>query len=141
MSDDWRTRFSADSGLEVGPPTSEDQLQAAEAALGAVFSSELRDLYRVADGVFNGPGQWFMVWPISEVVARNRADWTSAVGVGERLELIGFGDDGAGSPFCVRRNDRPGVVVWCAIGSESIWLADTLMDFWDMWQAGVLPHY
>ena len=138
---DWRSRFVADDGLEVQPPAGEDDVRAAEAALAVMFPTELRELYRVSNGVFDGPGQWFVVWPLADVVAHNRADWSDAVGDSQRLQLVGFGDDGAGAPFCVSRSGRAGVFVWSALDDEAVLLADTLVEFWTRWQADSLPRY
>ena len=45
----------------------------AEAELGATFPGEIRSLYLTSDGVFDEPGQWFVIWPVAELISRNQA--------------------------------------------------------------------
>lgn len=72
-------------------------MKQAEALLGAVFPADLRTLFLATDGVFDQPGQWFVVWPLGEVVTRNQRAWAHESAA--RQELVGFGDDGTGAPF------------------------------------------
>lgn len=112
------------------------------AALEMRFLEELRELYRVSNGIFDGPGQWFVVWPLADVVARNRLDWSQAnAATADRLTLAGFGDDGTGMPFCVPRDGSHSVFVWSALDHEAVLLADTVVEFWTRWRAESLPHY
>ena len=62
---DWRAVLACDDGNQLQPAVSEVELDRAEAMLDAVFSDDLRDLYRATDGVFDKPGQWFVVWPMA----------------------------------------------------------------------------
>jgi hypothetical protein len=103
-------------------------------ALGVVLPDELRVLYQAADGVFDRAGQWFVVWPLAEVVARNRAVW--AYETADRRGLIGFGDDGAGGEFCVPADGSAGVFVWNPIDGVPHPLADTIAGFWAGWSDG-----
>jgi len=112
----------------------------AEAALGAVFPDDLREMYLVSDGVFDRAGQWFVIWPVSEVVTRNRLAW-SVEGSPARRGLVGFGDDGTGAPFCVRRDGGGGVFAWSVIGGEATLLAGTVAGFWSGWVTGTLPAH
>ena len=101
----WRERFESDDRLELRQLVLDAAISGAEATLDATFPGELRELYRVSDGVFNRPGQWFVVWPLAHVVDRNMFDWSEAgVRDADRLTLLGFGDDGTGAAFCVPRD-------------------------------------
>lgn len=137
---DWRQLLSADDGFELRPGGGADDVAAVEAALAAVFPAELRELYLASDGVFDRPGQWFVIWPLSEVVTRNREAW-SLEDSPVRRGLVGFGDDGTGAPFCVPRGGGGGVFAWSAIGGEATWLAGTVAGFWSGWVAGTLPPH
>jgi SMI1 / KNR4 family (SUKH-1) len=137
---DWLQLFSADDGYELCPGAADGEFAAAEAALAAVFGEDLRQVYLASNGVFDLPGQWFVIWPLSEVVTRNRQAW-SLEGSPVRRGLVGFGDDGAGAPFCVPRDGSGGVFAWSAIDGEATRLADTLASFWAGWLAGTLPAH
>jgi cell wall assembly regulator SMI1 len=55
---DWDQLLSTDDGCQLRPSASAGDIEAAEAALEAVFPAELRELYLLSDGVFDAPGQW-----------------------------------------------------------------------------------
>jgi cell wall assembly regulator SMI1 len=63
-----------------------------ESALGVTIPDALRALYLTSDGVFGDPGQWYVIWPLAWVRARNQQSWESSSGHGD--ELLAFGDDG-----------------------------------------------
>lgn len=139
---DWRAWFEADDGLVLRVPAVEADLAAAEEALDAELPDALRQLYRVSDGVFDGPGQWFVVWPLGDVVERNRDDWAGWPGeFAARRDLVAFGDDGTGTPFCTPRDGGPGVFVWSPIEAVSIPVAGTVDEFFTRWRADSLPLY
>jgi hypothetical protein len=96
---DWRTVLAANDGYQVRPPVAVAELDRAAVLLGAVLPDDLRRLYLTTDGIFDTPGQWFVVWPLVGIVAGNQRDWAVS-GVGRRA-LLGFGDDGTGASFCV----------------------------------------
>jgi fermentation-respiration switch protein FrsA (DUF1100 family) len=137
---DWRQLLGADDGYELRPGATADVVAVAEAALGVVFPDDLREVYLASDGVFDRPGQWFVIWPLSEVVTRNRQAWAQGDSPARR-GLVGFGDDGTGAPFCVRRDAGGGVFAWSAIGGEATLLAGTVAGFWSGWVAGTLPPH
>lgn len=138
----WRERFESDDGLELRQPATDEALSTAEVALKARFPAELRELYRVSDGVFDRPGQWLVVWPLAHVVDRNQFDWSEAdARDADRLTFVGFGDDGTGTAFCVPRDGGNGVFVWAPLDHEAIRLADSVTEFWARWQANSLPQY
>jgi hypothetical protein len=121
---DWRAVLADDDGIELQPAASEAEVDRAEASLEAIFPAELRALYLESDGVFDKPGQWFVVWPLAEVVTRNRLAWAGEPTA--RQGLIGFGDDGTGTPFCVPRDGSSGVFTWNPIDEHVHRLADTV---------------
>jgi hypothetical protein len=108
----------------------------AEALLGARFPAGLRGLYLVSDGVFDKVGQWFVLWPLGDVLRRNEKAWLGE-DVG-RQRLVGFGDDGTGAPFCVPRDGGVGVFTWNLIDGVAYRLADTVEEFWSGWVSGTI---
>jgi hypothetical protein len=101
-------------GVIAGPPCSSARIADGERSLGAALPDELVALYRAADGLFDEPGQWYIVWPLDRVVVTNVQLWNDGL-----LDqgLVAFGDDGTGAPFCLRRHDpaRRHVLRWSLI--------------------------
>ncbi len=137
---DWRRMLSAHDGYEVRPGAEAGEVAAAQAALGAVFHEDLRQLYLASDGVFDRVGQWFVIWPLAEVVIRNRKAWSWKDSAARR-RLMGFGDDGTGAPFCVPRDGSGGGLAWSAISGEATVLAGSVAAFWSGWLASTLPPH
>ena len=54
---DWRELLSADDGYELRPGATADEIAAA------------------SNGVLDRPGQSFVIWPLPQVVTRNRQAW------------------------------------------------------------------
>lgn len=120
-------------------PAAEEDLTRVGAALGATLPTALRDLYLVSDGVWDATGQWFVIWPLADVAECNHA--ARQVEGAARKELIGFGDDGTGNPFCVRRAGGDAIYYWGPILKETTRLADDLESFWTaLWQGTLPPH-
>lgn len=136
MEIDWRTVLAANDGYQLRPPVAAAELDRAGVLLGAVLLDDLRRLYLTTDGIFDKSGQWFVVWPLVEILAGNHRDW--AVSAAGRRALLGFGDDGTGAPFCVPRNGGPGVFIWNPIDEQAYRLTDTLGQFWSGWSSGVI---
>jgi len=90
--------------------------------------------------VFDRTRQWFVIWPLAEVITHNREAW-SQDGSPARRELAGFGDDGTGAPFCVPRDGGSGVSARSPIDGEATPLAHTVADFWSGWETGTLPPH
>jgi hypothetical protein len=105
----WRAVLARDDGVELGNPLSADVLDRLVASLTVVLPGALRSLYQVTDGVFDKCGEWFVIWPFDRVVEENLRAWSGAPTA--RSRLVGFGDDGTGTPFCVPRSGMPGVFV------------------------------
>jgi hypothetical protein len=55
-------------------------------------------IYDGGDGRFSEDGQWWVVWPLDRLVDENRDAWDR----GLPRDLLAFGDDGTGNPFCVQ---------------------------------------
>lgn len=134
---DWRSLLAADGEYELSPGVTASELAGAEAVLGAVFPAALRQVYLASDGVFSRGGQYFTVWPLAEVLRRNRDDWLRDGRQG-RADLVGFGDDGTGAPFCVERSGSGSVLHWGPIDGEATVLARTFAEFWAGWSAGTI---
>ena len=137
---EWRQLLGADDGYELCAGAAAAEVGAAEAALGVVFPAQLREVYLASNGVFDRAGQWFVIWPLAEVVVRNGEAWSLADSP-VRRGLVGFGDDGTGAPFCVPRDGGAGVCAWSAIDGAARLLAGTLAGFWSGWVAGTLPPH
>jgi len=138
---DWHQLLSADDAYELCPGAAAGEVAAAEAALAAVLPADLRQIYLVSNGVFDHSGQWFVIWPLPEVVTRNRGAWSQG-GSPARRELTGFGDDGTGAPFCVPRDGgSSSVFAWSAIEGKATLLARSVAGFWSAWVAGMLPPH
>ena len=137
---DWRELLGADDGYELSPGAAAGEIAAAEAALDAVFPADLRQLYLLSNGVFDRTGQWFVIWPLAEVITHNREAW-SRDGSPSRRELVAFGDDGTGAPFCVPRDGGSGVSAWSPIDGEAALLAHSVASFWSAWETGTLPPH
>jgi hypothetical protein len=106
----------------------------AETRLGVTFPPAIKALYADSDGRWRQDGQWWVVWPLDRVIADNDVAWRE-----DRLprDLLAFGDDGTGNPFCVRlSDDGDRVLRWSWIDADvetdegdmdrflSEWLAD-----------------
>jgi hypothetical protein len=134
----WLRSLAADS-YRLEPPPDSSVVERAESDLGVSFPAELRELYCESDGVFDTAGQWFVIWPLADVVARNSEAW-AAQGL-DRRALLAFGDDGTGDPFCVRCDGSRAVVVWSEIDGSTTYIADDIQRFWSAWRSGTPPHY
>jgi hypothetical protein len=133
----WRHLLASDGEYELSSGVTADDLAGVEAALGAVFPAALRQAYLASDGALNRDGQYYPLWPLAEVLRRNRDDW-SWDDAQERHELVGFGDNGCGEPFCVARTGSDSVFHWYPIGGEATLLAGTFAEFWTGWNAGTI---
>lgn len=94
----------------------DEELDAAETALGATLPDPLRRAYGERDGWYRTDGDWFVIWPLDRIVFENRIRWEGGVLI---TDLVGFGDDGTGAPFCWWRDRRSDEVVrWSSIDAE-----------------------
>src|SRR4051794_541936 len=98
----------ADDGYLLQQPATNSEIGAAETALRRPLPGTLRDLYLASNGVFDEPGQSFVIWPLPDLISRNQQAWADEHG--ERTQLIGFGDDGTGAPLlCSRQRLARGI--------------------------------
>jgi cell wall assembly regulator SMI1 len=90
------------------PPADPDEIAAVELRLGIKLPTELSELCEAADGTYDKPGRWFVMWRLGDV-----ADWNLEAWYGWEAEarrtFLGFGDDGTGRPFCVALGGPPAV--------------------------------
>lgn len=105
MGDADQPRFALPTplvGVISGAPCSSARIAVGECSLGSALPDELVALYKAADGLFDEPGQWYVVWPLDRVVITNVQLWSEGL---LDQDLVAFGDDGTGAPFCLRRHD------------------------------------
>ncbi|NIK60867.1 SMI1/KNR4 family protein [Kribbella shirazensis] len=135
-ADAWRqTLQAADDGLELQPPADAGEIAAVELRLDITFAAELRGLYEATDGIFDKPGQWFVMWRLGEVARWNLDAWNGWESEARR-KLLGFGDDGTGDPFCVALDGEPTIFTWSPIEQQARSLAPNLREFWLGWFSG-----
>ena len=128
---DWHDLLHVADGYLTRPGAVEDDV--------ADLPFQLQRLYLVSDGVYDRHGQWFLLWPLSELLRRNELEW--ADGDPGRCELLAFGDDGTGAQFCVPRDGGSGVFLWDPLAGSPHWLANDLGDFWAGWTTGAITTY
>ena len=133
---DWSALLAQDDGVRTRPGATEGALALAESEIGCRLPDALRRLYLLTDGVFDEPGQWFVIWPLAEVVRQHQETETAPP-----PDFIGFGDDGTGSPFCVKRTVDDGVYYWSPLSREATRVADDVPTFWAAWIADALPPH
>ncbi|WP_165546961.1 SMI1/KNR4 family protein [Kribbella sindirgiensis] len=132
----WRqTLHAVGNRLKLQPPADPGEIAAVERQLGIAFPAELRALYAATNGIYDRPGQWFVMWPLADVANSNLAAWSGGAPEA-RQKLLGFGDDGTGAPFCIAVDGEPIVLTWSPIAQEVRPLAATLHEFWLSWLSG-----
>jgi hypothetical protein len=123
----WKDALIA-HGVQPGPPLPVERLHHMDKEIGRPWPGVLRTLYAAADGLYDTPGQWWFVWPSTQVVSDNTRAWRN----GElSIDLFAFGDDGTGNPFCIQNEDR--VVYWSWISCEierEVGNLDTFLAEW-----------
>jgi cell wall assembly regulator SMI1 len=135
---DWTALLATDGGFRLQNGVTDEELQVAEANLGCRPPEKLTSLHRLTNGVWDDSGQWYVIWPMVDMVARNRE--ASQIETPARQLWIAFGDDGTGN-FCVRRRGGEAVYYWNPIDQEATLLADDLPSFWTAWVANTLPPH
>ena len=128
----WREGAQA-RGVTPGAACTVQQIADAEASLGHRLPPALSALYRLADGFFDEPGQWAVVWPLHRVVSENLQFRDGPLTLPSTL--LAFGDDGTGSPFCLPVEERsPSAVVrWNWIDDEVEVEEGSLLVFMREW--------
>jgi hypothetical protein len=132
-----RLRWELLRSIETRPPCSEDALLYAEESLGFALPHDLRGLLRRSNGLYDGAGQWYFVWPLERIVADNLA---LRAGAESRFQagLVAFGDNGTGAPFCIAVSQDQAICWWSPIDTQVQMLADSLDDFIAGWLAGTI---
>ncbi|MDR6906092.1 hypothetical protein J2X63_001778 [Agromyces sp. 3263] len=118
--------------VSTRPPASRAELNAAEAKVDTALPLALRDLYLQTDGVWDRAGQWYVIWPLEHLLARNGGTAAERTGVA-------FGDDGTGNAFCIHTDGS--VSYWSEIDAKHTCLAPDLESFWTAWVHDDLPPH
>lgn len=118
-------------------PPSAERIEAVQAALDTRFPQELIDLYLQTDGIYDSRAYFDPVWPLDEVLSENLRAFVDDPP--PRDQYLGFGDDGTGNPYCVRRDGGEAVYYFGNILSEVTFLTDGLRALWE--QEGPLPPH
>jgi hypothetical protein len=101
-----------------------------EAVLAVSLPKPVRALYRESDGLYAYEGQWFVVWQLGRLLEGNQDAWDR----GLPRNLLAFGDDGTGNPFCVDLDDPTDAVVrWNWIDLEVESQEGPMASFRDWW--------
>jgi len=123
------------AGYRTARGATSAEFEHAEDALVISLPESLRALYAHSDGVYSETGEWWVIWPLKQLVENNasvgQAAWS-------RLGLIAFGDNGAGERFCVSASDPLDVHCWDAIDGDAHLLAPDVRTFWLGWVAGTI---
>jgi hypothetical protein len=130
----WLGRLARD-GYRVSPPKAPDALTAAQAESGRNWPRDLVLLYQACDGVFDTLSEMWVIWPLGKLPEQNR--WLRESFYDFPYDLIAFGDNGCGEPFCTNEKS-PSVVCWYPIEGEARIVASDLNDFWQGWASGTL---
>jgi hypothetical protein len=106
------------------------RLRVAEQAVGTRLPNAIRSLYAAADGRFRSDGEWWVVWPLEKLVKENKAAWLEGT---LPADLVAFGDDGTGNPFCAPLDGTDKVVRWSWIDGDVVGSDGTVDDFLAQW--------
>jgi hypothetical protein len=88
-------------GLTVYVMTDNDrsaEVAEVEQRLSVRLPASVRGIYERSDGHWDEAGQWWVIWPLARLMETNQRAWGD--GTLDR-DLLAFGDDGTGNPFCV----------------------------------------
>ncbi len=119
--------------MEPDRACNEDDLKAAESALGQPIPNPLRRLFTIANGRYRSDGEWWVVWPLERVVEVNVEAWRQAT---LPRRLLAFGDDGTGNPFCIAVTGEDEVVRWSWIVGDVEGMEGAVADFLAEWVPG-----
>jgi cell wall assembly regulator SMI1 len=116
--------------VEAGPGCTSEALRAAERLLGVRLPERLRDLYRAGDGRYRSDGEWWVVWPLERITAETARAWEQGM---LPQDLLAFGDNGTGNPFCVPLHGDDEVILWSWIDGALEGSEGTLSQFLHRW--------
>lgn len=109
------------------------RLAEAEDRLGVAIPPLLRALYASADGRYSRGSQYWVVWPLARVVEDNERAWGDGT---LSHDLLAFGDDGTGNPFCVSVSPPADEVLrWNWLDGEVEFNEGTMQEFSREWLA------
>lgn len=130
---DLFARFS----IQTQRGCSEGAVVNAEESLGFTLPFDLRGLLTHSNGLFDEAGQWYFVWPLERIVGNNLAlrDQTES---SFPVDLVAFGDNGTGDPFCIAMSSQERVCWWSPIDARVQMLADDLESFIVGWLTGMI---
>ncbi|OXM73356.1 MULTISPECIES: SMI1/KNR4 family protein [Amycolatopsis] len=134
----WAAILQVDQwGLRLSEGASASELARTERALGIGLPPHLREFLAFANGFEDLRGQWRPAWSCKVIVSDNLRAWQM-----EMLPrtLIGFGDDGASTCFCVHTDlENLEVVRWSWIAQEAEETFTDMPTFWQRWYADSRP--
>jgi cell wall assembly regulator SMI1 len=116
--------------IEAGAGCTSQALSAAELLLGVPLPERLRDLYRDGDGRYRSDGQWWLVWPLERIATETPQAWEEGM---LTRDLLAFGDNGTGNPFCVPIHGDDEVILWSWIDGAPEASEGTLAQFLHRW--------
>lgn len=120
---------------EFGPPATEQELEACEAALGHPLPDELADLLREANGI-EGEYGLGLVWS-SQRIGTDNAGFRANADFAELYmpfdSLVFFSDAGNGDQFAVAMRGNREVYVWNHEDDSRTWVAPNVLRFLEDW--------
>jgi hypothetical protein len=123
------TRPTTSLGTEgLASPADATKLIEVGTALGSLLPDLLVALYRANDGLFDRDGQWWVIWPLAQMVEAKA--WLARFD-GYLERWVPLGDDGTGDPFCFHRADQV-ITRLSTIDGIHETFAHGLADFWTM---------
>lgn len=138
----WRDRISSwTSNARFALPASDEDLGAAEVALGGPLPVQLREVLAESNGVW-GEYDLGLVWPVDRIVSdnamfRSNPDFASLYMPFDAL--LFFADAGNGDQFafpCRPRRDE--IFVWNHEDDSRTWVAGSLRQYLQRWLDGTL---
>lgn len=123
-----------------GPPATEDELRACEAALGQDLPRELRALLAETNGI-RGEYELGLVWPAERIGSDNHQFRTSQDFAELYMpfdSLVFFSDAGNGDQFAVAMRANREVYVWNHEDDSRVWVAQSVVRFLEDWMTGRL---
>lgn len=89
-------------------------------------------MFLEADGRYRSDGDWWVIWPLERLVRENTGAWAKGC---LAKQLVAFGDDGTGNPFCMALDGDGQVARWSWIDGEVQRSEGMFRDFMAEWVA------
>ena len=133
-------RIAAWGEAKFSAPASNDDLAAAEAALGAALPPQLRELLSETDGVVGEYGLG-LVWDVGRIAKdnvwfRTNEDYRELFMPFDGL--LFFADAGNGDQFGISLTGNQEIYVWDHEDDSRRWVASTVMGYLESWMTGRL---